>query len=157
MSKYMCSTLIHIQAVSKIIKAPLNCWTLKYILWSDTVENMLISDKKKQLKLLILCPYVRLCTMTPVGAELDSGTVSSASNTWRLEITWQLRFFFMLPAFKNQLTLIIIWCLLFKLSAPAFQFWVSTAEEDFRWCAVGGSVPIVMPTITRALLLNRLF
>lgn len=47
MSKYMCSTLIHIQAVSKIIKAPLNCWTLKYILWSDTVENMLISDKKK--------------------------------------------------------------------------------------------------------------
>lgn len=45
MSKYMCSTLIHIQAVIKIIKAPLNCWTLKYILWSDTVENMLISDK----------------------------------------------------------------------------------------------------------------
>lgn len=89
MSKCMCSTLVHIQAVSKIIKAPLNCWTLKYILWSDTVENIRISDRK--IKLLILCPYVRLCTMTPVGAELDSGTVSSALNTWRLEITWQLR------------------------------------------------------------------
>lgn len=29
--------------------------------------------------------------MTLVAAELDSGIVSSASNTWQLEITLQLR------------------------------------------------------------------
>lgn len=44
-----------------------------------------------RLMLLILCLDARLCTMTPAEAEPASGTVSSASNIWRLGITSQLR------------------------------------------------------------------
>lgn len=49
------------------------------------------TDASRCIMLLILCLCARLCTMTPVEVEPASGTVFSASNTWRLGITSQLR------------------------------------------------------------------
>lgn len=100
--------------------------------------------------------FGRSCTMTPAEVELASGTASSASNIWQLGTTSLLRS--VSPTASDFTCTFCSFYTDFFLNCECLllSFCVSTVKVNFGWCAVGGTVPIVMATVTHLLLLNSL-
>lgn len=62
-------------------------------LWEVEVRSLPVGSHSLNEPRVILCAdwSVRLSIMTPVGEGRDTGTASTASNTWLLATTWLLR------------------------------------------------------------------